>query len=148
MSGSLSFMFDAISRLVVYGCVGLLIEVFFTGIHSIIFMKNRNAICRTSLWMIPIYGFGALALGWLRSAISNSLVFIPVAVLFIFKAEFISGWMLRKIRIQAWDYSHAKFGIMGLIRLDYLPFWFMVAVAYDVLADYVSRILEFVGTLA
>lgn len=140
--------FEFIAKVTVFGCVGLLLEVFFTGIHSILFMKDRNAVCRTSLWVIPIYGLGGMILGLLRSIFQNSLIFVPLAVIFIFGAEFCSGWLLRQIKVKAWDYSHAKFGIMGLIRLDYLPFWTMVAIGFDVLVDYLSKILEFVGSLA
>jgi len=135
-------------KLFIYGCVGLVIEVFFTGLHSIILMKDKNAVCRTSLWVLPIYGGGAIFLSWLKSSLDNAFIFVPLAVVSIFALEFISGWLLRQIKIKAWDYSHAKFGIMGLIRLDYLPFWAMVAIGFDSLSDYISKILEIAGNLA
>lgn len=144
----MNHVWDLIARIIVYGCVGILMEVFFTGIHSIIVMRDRNAVCRTSMWMILIYGSGGLILGILRSILPNSLLFVPTAVVTIFAMEFCSGWLLRKIKVKAWDYKHAKFGIMGLIRLDYLPFWTMVAIGFDVLVDYLTKILEFVGSLA
>lgn len=141
-------MLQLLAKITIYGCLGVLMEVFFTGFHSILVQRDRNAICRTSLWMVPIYGIGAVCLGLLRHLFSNSALFIPIAVVFIFGAEFCSGWLLRKVKIKAWDYSHAKFGIMGLIRIDYLPFWLMVAIGFDVLADYITRLLEYVGKMA
>lgn len=139
---------ELLGKVLIYGCVGVLMEVFFTGIHSIVILRDRNAISRTSLHMILIYGLGALLLGLERAAIPYKFIFIPVCTLSIFVIEYVSGWVLRKLGIKIWDYTLAKFSIHGLVRVDYLPFWLMVAVAFDILADYVTKILEFVGRVA
>jgi len=141
-------LWEIFAKLTVYGCVGLLMEIFFTGIHSILILRDRNAICRTSLHMIPIYGGGALLLGLLREVVPWKLLFIPICTLSIFMMEYISGWILRKLGIKIWDYASSRFSIHGLVRVDYLPFWLMTAVAFDILADYVTKILEFVGKTA
>ena len=137
-----------IQKLIVYGCLGVMLEVFFTGFHSIIILRNRSAISRTSLWMIPVYGGGALWLGFLRTVVPLPIMFVPLATLSIFAAEYVAGWIFRKLGIRIWDYSHSKFSIQGLIRVDYLPFWLMVAVAFDQLSDYVAKIMELVGKMA
>jgi uncharacterized membrane protein len=98
--------------------------------------------------MVIVYGLGAYCLGLLRVAIPFKLVFIPVCTVSIFIIEYVSGWIFRLLNIKIWDYSHARFSIHGLVRIDYLPFWFMVAVAFDLLADYVTKALEFVGRMA
>lgn len=137
-----------LARTLVYGCVGTQLEMFFTGFHSIFILRDRSAICRTSLLMIPIYGFGADGLGLLRLLIHFAPIFIPVATLFIFALEYVSGWLFHLLKIKIWDYSHSKFSIHGMVRLDYLPFWLMVAIAFDQLSDYVTKVLEFVGSVA
>jgi len=141
-------VWEFFARLAVYGCVGVIMEILFTGFHSLIVLRDRSAISRTSLHMIPIYGLGAEGLGLLRMLLPQPYFFIPAAVLFIFAAEYASGWTLRKAGIKIWDYSHSKFSLHGLVRADYLPFWLMVAVAYDILADFVTKILTFVGSMA
>lgn len=137
-----------ILRTLVFGCVGLILENFFTGLHSIIILRSRDAICRTSLWMVPIYGLGGDGLALERYLMPWMVLFVPVATLSIFAAEYCTGWLLRKIGVKVWDYSHAKFGIHGLIRLDYLPFWMMVALGYDLLVDILDKVLRFAGSLA
>lgn len=135
-------------KTLVQGCVGLLLENFFTGFHSVIILRSRDAICRTSLWMVPIYGLGGDGLALLRQALPLMILFVPIATAAIFGAEYITGWLLRRFGIRVWDYSHAKYGIHGLIRLDYLPFWMMVALGYDLLVDILDKVLTFAGSLA
>jgi len=132
----------------IFGCVGLILENLFTGLHSVIILKSRDAICRTSLWMIPIYGLGGDGLAFLRYLLPWMILFVPVATGCIFMAEYATGWLLRRFGIKVWDYSHAKYGIHGLIRLDYLPFWMMVALGYDLLVDILDKVLRFAGSLA
>lgn len=133
----------------VYGCLGFIIEIFFTAGHALIFEKDIRAPGKTYLWMLPIYGLGAVTLGWLRGLIQNAWIFVPVAVLFIYLAEFTSGWLLRKITGKCpWDYGAARFGIAGLVRIDYMPFWLLVAIFFDRFVDYISKVLELVGSMA
>lgn len=139
---------ELLSKLVIYGLTGVIFEVVFTGLHSIIILRDKNAISRTSLWMVPIYGFGALLLGAERYALGSPLLFVPIATLSIFIMEYLSGWVFKKLGIKIWDYSHAKFSIHGLIRVDYLPFWVLVAVAYDILSGYVTKLFELIGRIS
>ena len=135
-------------KVLLYGHVGLLIEIWFTALHSVIFLKDVKAPGRTYLWMIPIYGLAAIALGGLHAVLPRYL-FIPLALLFIYCAEASAGLILKKLtgRIP-WDYGSAKFGIAGLVRLDYAPFWLLAVICFDRLSDYITRILEIAGQLA
>ena len=54
----LGFLFQ---KFLLYGCLGLLLEVFFTGLHSL-YTKNWRPTSQTYLWMHPIYGVTALGL--------------------------------------------------------------------------------------
>lgn len=134
-------------KTIFYGCIGLLLEVFFTGLHSVIILKSRDAISRTSLWMLPIYGLGADGLGLIRNWLGFSRpLFIFVAVLFIYLLEYISGRILRLLKVKVWDYSHSRFSLHGLVRADYLPFWFLVAFCFDQLCDVMDKIFIYAGT--
>ena len=49
----------------------------------------------------------------------------------IFATEFCSGAFLKKRGCCPWDYSKARFNIKGIVRLDYLPVWFVVGLIYE-----------------
>lgn len=49
----------------------------------------------------------------------------------IFSAEYISGKFLRAKNLCPWDYSHAKWNINKVIRLDYAPLWFLVGLFFE-----------------
>lgn len=124
-----------------YGCIGLLIEVFFTGLHTVLFDRNYRATCQTYLWMLPIYGAAGTGLGYLHRLL-DGVGFIVFATLFIYLVEFSTGWVLRHVLGRCpWDYGAARFGIMGLVRLDYLPFWLMVAIGFDSLCAWMDKAL-------
>ena len=83
-----------LQKFFVYGCLGLLIEVFFTGVYSLI-QKNWKATAQTYLHMLPIYAFTAIALEGVSEAIPwpfylKAFVYVPV----IYGIEALSGWLL------------------------------------------------------
>ena len=49
----------------------------------------------------------------------------------ILTGEFISGSLLKKHDCCPWDYSHAKFNIRGIIRLDYAPLWMGAGLLFE-----------------
>lgn len=49
----------------------------------------------------------------------------------IFTGEFITGTLLNKKDICPWDYSRSKWHIKKIIRLDYLPFWFLAGLLFE-----------------
>lgn len=135
---------EFLSKIAVWGMIGLLIEVFFTGFHNLIIERSARAMGTTYLWMLPIYGFAGELLALLRNAIHNGWLFVPLAVVLIFLIEFGAGWLLRKVIGRCpWDYGPARFGIMGLVRLDYLPFWLAVALGFDAICDKIGQAITF-----
>lgn len=138
-----------LQKLLVYGCLGLLLEVFFTGFHSLI-TGNRRALCQTYLWMFPIYALAACSMeqlhNWLRWGIwLNALIYVPLIYLF----EFVSGFILKKTLGRCpWDYGVVKYGIMGLIRFDYAPIWFIVALFFDYICGWIDTALGVVSKIA
>lgn len=113
------------------GFVGLLMEVLFTGFHS---ARRRISTleAKTSLTMFPIYGMAALV-----RPVSKVLQKFPTLIrgLFymsmIFSAEFVSGTLLKKTKRCPWDYSHSKYHIGSVIRIDYALYWFLAGLFYE-----------------
>ena len=138
-----------IQKFFVYGCLGLLLEVFFTGFHSLV-TGNKRGTCQTYIWMLGIYGLASLCMeqlhNWLRwGMLLNALIYVPLIYLF----EFISGFILKKVLGRCpWDYGAVKFGIMGLIRFDYAPIWFIVALFFDYICEWVETALQVVSKIA
>ena len=120
------------SRFIFYGLIGWAMEVFWTGLHSLM-RKDYRLIGNTSLWMFPIYGMTILLEPLFFFFLPTPLALRGgIYMLCIFIAEFASGWYLRRmIGACPWDYSACKFNIMGLIRLDYAPIWFAVGLFYE-----------------
>jgi Putative ABC-transporter type IV len=121
-------------RFLLYGCVGWVLEVCFTGTSAAIFQRDRHGTAKTFLWMHPIYGLTALALERLydrlkrRPRAVRALAYTGV----IFGAEYATGWLLRRgLGECPWDYSHARWNLHGLIRLDYAPAWYATALAFE-----------------
>ena len=115
------------------GCLGWCWEILVTSLAE--FRKkdfNQKLIGKTSLWMFPIYGMGALLPPvfhllkrqklWLRGFVYMALIFLM---------EYASGSWLSKRRLCPWNYSHARWNIGGLIRLDYAPGWFLLGLLYE-----------------
>ena len=115
------------NRLLLYGGVGLLIEVFWTGAYSMI-AGDVSLTATTYLWMLPIYGFFGLVS-------EGGLVWTG----FIFAVEYVCGYLLRSyLGVCPWDYSSASYDIDGLIRLDYAPAWFFLGLLFEHLHDYLT----------
>ena len=137
-----------LQKFFVYGCLGLLIEVFFTSLYSLA-TKNWKATAQTYLWMLPIYGVTALVLEALSDALPwpfylRAFIYVP----FIYGMEALSGWTLQKtIGSIPWDYGKARHTPMGLINLKYAPYWLALAMAFDPLSAYLRRALTFLATL-
>ena len=116
---------------IIYGLIGLGMEVFWTGLGSLI-KKDFRATSKTSIWMFFIYGSAALF-----TPVINLLNPLPMLIRglvytsCIFLIEYSVGMLLKKLKACPWDYSASKFSIQGVIRLDYMPVWFVVGLVFE-----------------
>lgn len=127
-------------RVLIYGVIGLLIEVFWTGAYSMI-EGDARLTATTYLWMLPIYGFFGLVSERLHEHIRARPVLLRGLVWtgFIFSVEYICGYLLRSyLGVCPWDYSSAPYAVDGLIRLDYTPAWFLLGLIFEHLHDYLT----------
>jgi len=126
-----------LSRFLLYGCTGWVLEVLFTGAGAAL-KRDRSATAQTYLWMHPIYGGTALAL----EEVSARLKPLPrplralAYTALIFAAEYGTGWFLKRLLGRCpWDYSGSRFSVHGLIRLDYAPAWYLTALLFEPVRD-------------
>jgi len=139
-------MLILLQKAIIYGCLGLLIEVFFTGIGSLI-RKHWDATAKTYLWMCLVYGFTALILETISDAITwpfylKAFIYVPI----IYGAEALSAWVLKMIigRVP-WDYGVSHWTPMGFINLKYAPYWLLLAMAFDPIASFLNKLLHAVA---
>lgn len=138
------------------GITGWCLEVVFTSVESIM-LRDWRLMGRTSLWMFPIYGMGALLapIGrgvdrWLdvRTPVRaiwdgtcNEEVPLPekermvrhglLYMVLIFLAEYATGTWLRQRGFCPWDYTGRHSNVNGLIRLDFAPLWFATGLLFE-----------------
>ena len=113
------------------GLSGWCMEILFTALGS---LRNRDYTLKanTSLWMFPIYGSAAFLkpifkLLQRKSLLQRGLTYMSL----IFSAEYISGRLLCRKNFCPWDYSHSKWNIHRVIRLDYAPLWFLAGLFFE-----------------
>ena len=86
----------------------------------------------TSLLMFPIYGCAALILPVYKKI--KKLPTILRGSLYtagFYAGELTSGILLKSLHICPWDYTGAPIQFKGVIRLDYLPVWFLTGLLFE-----------------
>lgn len=134
-----------LTHFVIYGLSGMLMEVFWTGMHSLL-SGNLNLISKTSIWMFFIYG-SAVFLEPIHDKIRRNNIFIRgiTWVFLIYTIEFLSGFLLEQlIGSCPWDYkSSTTYTLRGYIRFDYFPAWFIVGLIFEKVHDFLDK--KFIG---
>lgn len=128
-------MLDAIRSTYLLASVGVGLEVAFTSVQSLR-ARDRRLVGHSYLWMFPIYGlvYPVLAVLWPVVGDLPWPVRGGIYMVALFAVEFSSGWLLRRaLRSCPWEdgYRSARWGIHGLIRLDYAPAWFAVSLFFE-----------------
>lgn len=133
----------------VFGCLGITTEIFFTAFHEKILdasiplgerlMLTGHSYC----WMLPIYGSAGFFFGKFFPLVERFplLVRLLIYTLGIFAIEFIAGAILDfSLGACPWEYTN-KWNIMGYIRLDYTPFWMIFGFILEKVHLELNRIL-------
>lgn len=164
-------------KILLYGCLGLLIEIVFTSVANFL-RRHWKGTGITFIWMMPVYGVTGLLLEIIGKAvhvdwaipigvpfhyyvihlgfIAKAFIYVPI----IFGAEALSGWNIRIVTkylqkwfggtggdVIPWEYPVSKWSPMGLINIKYAPFWLLLACSFSLLSDILQRVLAFVATL-
>lgn len=125
-----------VMRYILYGLAGWCIEIFWTGLGSLI-SGDVNLRGWTYLWMFPIYGL-AIFMEPVHNRIRNLPFFIrgTIYTLIIFFIEYSTGLLLKTfLGVCPWDYSGTPFSVGGFIRLDYAPAWFIAGLLFERVHD-------------
>ncbi|HKM34631.1 MAG TPA: hypothetical protein VJY54_07800 [Lachnospiraceae bacterium] len=113
------------------GILGWCLEIMFTAFDS--FRKRRYHLKgNTSIWMFPIYGCACFLKPICRLLKGKPVIIRGLTyAMLIFTGEYLTGTILTKKDICPWDYSHSKWQIRKIVRLDYLPFWFLAGLVFE-----------------
>ena len=129
---------DRRRRAAVYGLLGVLGEVVFTGIADVRRSRDLRLRAHRTLWSFPLY---ALAQPLFEPA-HDRLRARPPAVraaaygVGFLGVEYASGLLLRRaLGAAPWDYGYARRNVGGLIRPDWLPLWAGVGLALERVHD-------------
>jgi uncharacterized membrane protein len=120
-----------ITRFIIYGALGWLLEVVWTGLGA---LKNRDfkLSSNTSLWMFFIFGMVVILEPLFQTlAPFNFVLRGTVYAAMIFLGEFITGSLLKQADVCPWDYSSSRYNVKGVIRWDYIPVWIVVGLFYE-----------------
>lgn len=132
-----------VKRFVVYGLLGWTMEVFWTGLGSLL-KGNLMLSSFTYLWMFPIYGL-AVFLENVHDRIDSLPWYVRggIWVVIILSLEYLTGWLLLSFLGKCpWDYSDVTpYHIHGLIRLDYIPAWFLAGLIFERIHRALDRFL-------
>lgn len=120
-----------IKRFFIYGILGWSVEIFWTGMHSLIEGSARLE-AFTNLWMFFIYG-SVVFLEPIHDIIRRWRWPVRgiIWVVIIWGIEYTSGLILLNVLgIYPWFYR-GQFAVDGLIRLDYGPAWFVAGLLFE-----------------
>lgn len=147
-----------LQKLFFYGCIGILIEFFFTSIHSV-FIKNWKLTGHSYLWMFPIYATTALALEAVKETVpwpfyTKALIYMVI----IYGVEALSGYLIKTLtgRLQKyfgghggdkipWEYEKSAWTILGLVNFKYIPFWLVLCLLFEPLSNIVTKVAVYLS---
>lgn len=132
-------------RFFMYGLMGLAVEVVWTAIYDKIFIGKPGWKLQgtTSIWMLPIYGLTVFLYEPIHNIIRDvdwyyrGLIYTSGIML----VEYGVGYALKTLDMCPWDYSNlTKLNFNGLVRIDYIPVWFIVGMALEPIHDLMIEI--------
>ena len=148
------------ARVILFGCVGVLVEHVFTGVSSLL-RRRWKATSTSYLWMAPIYGLTGLALEAIGDHLPwpiyfKALLYVPV----IYGAEAVSGALLAALTgvlqkffggsgggTVPWDYGKSRWSPFGVVNFKYLGFWYLLALAVEPASHHLRLMLNYLTTV-
>ena len=115
------------------GLLALCLEILWTGLQfpasgEMLPLKRHYLVF---LWF-PIYGCASLILPVYQKLKSlPALLRGSLYTAGFYLAEFTSGSILQAFHMCPWDYSGVPHQYKGIIRLDYLPVWFLTGLFFE-----------------
>ncbi len=128
-------------RFILYGLIGLCMEVLWTGLFSGI-KGDVKLTGQTYIWMFFIYGL-AVFLEPIHNKIRHLHLILrgSIYMTLIFLVEFTTGLFLKTvIGVCPWDYTDNPLSLFGLITLTFAPIWFTLGLLFEKLHDWLVSI--------
>ena len=132
-------------RFLFYGLHGFFDEIVFTSLHDYFLVQPDYSLRgHSSIWSFFIYGSGSLFVEFIykkynlrnRNIIVRAMIYTSIA----FFWEFTTGLILKQFSACPWDYTHKDFDFMGLITLDYAPFWCIAGFYQEYLIEFLDSL--------
>ena len=127
-------------RFLIYGIIGLVLEVVYTGLASL-FRGDLTMQGFTFLVMVPIYGMSVFL-----EPLHNHIRPFPwwtrglIYLVTIWMIEFSSGVVLARVLGDCpWHYG-GKLNVGGYINLRMAPEWFLAGLGFEVLHDFLDEL--------
>lgn len=127
-------------RVLLFACLGLLLEVFFTAAWSAC-EGDPTLRAHTSPWMMLDYGLLGLLVGPVSRRIARLPLPLRAAVYMtgIFAVELASGWLFDLAGLRIWDYRGRTWNVGGYITLTYAPAWYALGLVLERLHAVLDR---------
>ncbi|ESO91994.1 hypothetical protein LOTGIDRAFT_217156 [Lottia gigantea] len=116
-----------LERFYIYAIHGYVTEVTFTAIWEFVVNLNWKFTGITSIWSFPIYGLSVLVIEYLYLKLRDTIpVYIRALIytIWAYMWEFSTGFVLKYFDACPWDYTQFDGDFMGLVTLEYAPFWY------------------------
>lgn len=133
-------------RLYFWGVHGVFTEVVFTSLWDFIISGRGLKLHGTSsLWSFFIYGLGTFLLAEqvylfaIRHRIPLPLRLLMFVLLTYFW-ELSWGLVLRNFGANSWDYYDFKYNFLGLITLEYAPFWALSGLVFEYIMNQMDKV--------
>lgn len=126
----------------IFGCIYSFLEVAF---HAMKYINDfgLSLIGYTSLWMFPIGGISALLVGLINEKFKIPLIIeMIIGGLIITTIEFFSGYILRYLNIEIWNYYDMFFNFKGLICLEFSVLWCFLVPCIHYMDDMIRSYLN------
>ena len=112
--------------LVFWGLFGMMIEVCFTALRSLIIDKKLNLVGHTTVWMFPIYALGlSYGFDFVLWLIKNDVIRYLTYPLWIWGVELAVGIPASRMGILLWNYDYLPKQLhwKGIISFAHYPLW-------------------------
>ena len=137
-------MLSTPARFYFWGVHGIFGEVLFTATWEYVVHRGLQLKGFSSLWSFLNYGLGTLLVEALHEflvALKFPLIIrLVIYVLLLYLWEFTAGLLLLQFKACPWDYSQFDYNFMGLITLEYFPFWLIAASYFELIYLYMKQI--------
>lgn len=130
-------------RLYFWGVHGVFAEIVFTATWELVVGGNPQLMGQSSIWSFFIYGLGTFCgAEQVRSVLLARGISLPLRCLLyiptVYMWEFCCGILLRLFDACPWDYSNFDYNVMGLITLEYAPFWLLGGAYFEFIISCMS----------